>query len=172
MSLFARAQLAPADPILGLTEAFTADPRAEKVNLGVGVYLGDDGKLPLMASVREAQERLTAEHKPRPQRRQSQKRSAGNGKALQNRTQEASVPEFCFHVFSPPLPKGMFVRTEKEPAEVNWKRPRRFLNIFKRAKRDFSEVSAYLLNFFRISACWPQVIFPSGHLPETKHVGP
>ena len=58
------------------------------------------------------------------------------------------------------------------PAEVNWKRPRRFLNIFNRAKRDFSEVSAYLLNFFRISACWPQVIFPSGHLPETKHVGP
>lgn len=61
----------------------------------------------------------TAEHKPRPQRRQSQKRSAGNGKALQNCTQEASVPEFCFHVFSPPLQKGMFVRTEKEPAEVN-----------------------------------------------------
>ena len=49
---------------------------------------------------------------------------------------------------------------KKEPAEVNWKRPRRFLNIFNRAKRDFSEVSAYLLNFFRISACWPQVIFP------------
>ena len=65
MSLFARAQLAPADPILGLTEAFNADTRAEKVNLGVGVYLGDDGKLPLMTSVREAQERLTAEHKPR-----------------------------------------------------------------------------------------------------------
>ena len=61
MSLFARAQLAPADPILGLTEAFNADKRAEKVNLGVGVYLGDDGKLPLMTSVREAQERLTAE---------------------------------------------------------------------------------------------------------------
>nr|WP_297111275.1 aminotransferase class I/II-fold pyridoxal phosphate-dependent enzyme [Tessaracoccus sp.] len=65
MSLFARAHLAPADPILGLTEAFTADKRAEKVNLGVGVYLGDDGTLPLMASVREAQERLTSEHKPR-----------------------------------------------------------------------------------------------------------
>ncbi|WP_297106462.1 hypothetical protein [Tessaracoccus sp.] len=46
MSLFARAHLAPADPILGLTEAFTADKRAEKVNLGVGVYLGDDGTLP------------------------------------------------------------------------------------------------------------------------------
>lgn len=114
----------------------------------------------------------TAEHESRPQRRQGQKRCAGDGKALQNCSQETSVPEFCFHVFSPPLPKGMFVRTEKEPAEVNWKRPRRFLNIFNRAKRDFSEVSAYLLNFFRISACWPQVIFPSGHLPETKHVGP
>ncbi|MFT3887016.1 MAG: amino acid aminotransferase [Arachnia sp.] len=65
MSLFDRAQLAPADPILGLTEAFNADNRPEKVNLGVGVYLDNDGKLPLMAAVAEAQERITAERKPR-----------------------------------------------------------------------------------------------------------
>ena len=65
MSLFDRAELAPADPILGLTEAFNADPRPEKVNLGVGVYLGEDGKLPLMASVREAEERLVAQRKPK-----------------------------------------------------------------------------------------------------------
>ncbi|SHJ62552.1 aromatic-amino-acid transaminase [Tessaracoccus bendigoensis DSM 12906] len=65
MSLFDRAELAPADPILGLTEAFNADARPEKVNLGVGVYLGEDGKLPLMASVREAEERLVAQRKPK-----------------------------------------------------------------------------------------------------------
>lgn len=98
----------------------------------------------------------TAEHESRPQRRQGQKRCAGDGKALQNCSQETSVPEFCFHVFSPPLPKGMFVRTEKEPAEVNWKRPRRFLNIFNRAKRDFSEVSClfaeFLSNFSLLAA--------------------
>lgn len=65
MSLFDRAQLAPADPILGLTEAFNSDPRREKVNLGVGVYLGEDGKLPLMSAVREAEDRLVAQHRPK-----------------------------------------------------------------------------------------------------------
>ena len=65
MSLFDRAELAPADPILGLTEAFNADTRPEKVNLGVGVYLGEDGKLPLMAAVRAAEERVTQQHKPK-----------------------------------------------------------------------------------------------------------
>ncbi|MDO4785258.1 MAG: amino acid aminotransferase [Propionibacteriaceae bacterium] len=55
MSLFADVPLAPADPILGLTEAFNADPRADKVNLGVGVYLDEDGKLPLMRCVRAAE---------------------------------------------------------------------------------------------------------------------
>ncbi|AQP47300.1 aromatic amino acid aminotransferase [Tessaracoccus aquimaris] len=65
MSLFDRAELAPADPILGLTEAFNADTRPEKVNLGVGVYLGEDGKLPLMAAVRSAEERVTQQHKPK-----------------------------------------------------------------------------------------------------------
>ena len=65
MSLFDRAELAPADPILGLTEAFNNDPRDTKVNLGVGVYLGEDGKLPLMAAVKEAENRIAAQHKPR-----------------------------------------------------------------------------------------------------------
>lgn len=57
--LFAAVELAPADPILGLTEAFNADTRPGKVNLGVGVYLGEDGKIPLLRSVRQAEaERL------------------------------------------------------------------------------------------------------------------
>jgi aromatic-amino-acid transaminase len=52
--------MAPRDPILGLTEAFVADTRASKVNLGVGAYLGEDGKVPLLQAVREAEARLAA----------------------------------------------------------------------------------------------------------------
>lgn len=57
-SLFAAVELAPADPILGLNEAFSADARANKVNLGVGVYLAEDGKIPLLESVRQAEAAL------------------------------------------------------------------------------------------------------------------
>ena len=52
---FAEIPLAPRDPILGLTEAFQADARPTKVNLGVGVYTDESGKLPLLAAVREAE---------------------------------------------------------------------------------------------------------------------
>ncbi|MDR0564375.1 MAG: aspartate/tyrosine/aromatic aminotransferase [Azoarcus sp.] len=55
-SLFAAVEMAPRDPILGLTEAFNADTRAEKVNLGVGVYYDANGKLPLLAAVKAAEE--------------------------------------------------------------------------------------------------------------------
>ncbi|HTT70089.1 MAG TPA: amino acid aminotransferase [Anaeromyxobacteraceae bacterium] len=54
-SIFERVEMAPRDPILGLTEAFNADPRPQKVNLGVGVYCGEDGKVPLLASVKAAE---------------------------------------------------------------------------------------------------------------------
>jgi len=54
-SLFSAVEMAPPDPILGLNEAFNADHRANKVNLGVGVYLGEDGKIPLLDSVRQAE---------------------------------------------------------------------------------------------------------------------
>ena len=54
-SLFAGVELAPRDPILGLTEAFNADTRPTKVNLGVGVYYDDQGRIPLLAAVREAE---------------------------------------------------------------------------------------------------------------------
>ena len=54
-SLFAAVELAPRDPILGLTESFNADPRASKVNLGVGVYFDDSGKVPLLAAVKGAE---------------------------------------------------------------------------------------------------------------------
>jgi aromatic-amino-acid transaminase len=48
--------MAPADPILGVTEAFVADQNPKKVNLGVGVYYDDDGKVPLLECVRRAEE--------------------------------------------------------------------------------------------------------------------
>ncbi|MEN9775943.1 MAG: hypothetical protein RL322_3013 [Pseudomonadota bacterium] len=54
---FASVELAPRDPILGLTEAFNADTRSAKVNLGVGVYTDDQGKVPLLGAVREAEKR-------------------------------------------------------------------------------------------------------------------
>lgn len=65
MSLFAAVEMAPRDPILGLNEQFAADPRPEKVNLGVGVYYDDDGKLPLLQCVRQAEARLMEKPAPR-----------------------------------------------------------------------------------------------------------
>src|SRR5919204_727545 len=59
--LLANVPMAPADPILGITEAYVADPNPKKVNLGVGVYYDDAGKVPLLECVRRAEsERLKA----------------------------------------------------------------------------------------------------------------
>lgn len=55
-SIFDAVTLAPRDPILGLTEAYVADTRPNKVNLGVGVYYDDDGKLPLLNCIKKAEE--------------------------------------------------------------------------------------------------------------------
>jgi aromatic-amino-acid transaminase len=65
MSLFADVALAPRDPILGLNEQFNADTRPGKVNLGVGVYYDEAGKLPLLKCVREAEAAMAAAPKPR-----------------------------------------------------------------------------------------------------------
>ncbi len=54
-SIFAAVEMAPRDPILGLNEAFAADTRTTKVNLGVGVYFTDEGKIPLLAAVKAAE---------------------------------------------------------------------------------------------------------------------
>ena len=60
-SLLATVPMAPSDPILGITEAFVADTSPKKVNLGVGVYYDDNGKIPLLDCVRHAEsERLKA----------------------------------------------------------------------------------------------------------------
>jgi len=65
MSLFAAVEMAPRDPILGLNEQFAADPRPNKVNLGVGVYFDANGKLPLLACVAAAEQQLVSAAKPR-----------------------------------------------------------------------------------------------------------
>jgi aromatic-amino-acid transaminase len=54
-SLFESVELAPRDPILGLNEQYNADTRTEKVNLGVGVYFDDQGRIPLLKAVRQAE---------------------------------------------------------------------------------------------------------------------
>jgi aromatic-amino-acid transaminase len=58
MSLFAAVEMAPRDPILGLNEQFNADTNPAKVNLGVGVYTDENGKLPLLACVKVAENQL------------------------------------------------------------------------------------------------------------------
>ena len=65
MSLFSTIEQAPADAILGLTDAFKQDSNPKKVNLGVGVYQDEDGKLPLLECVRLAEQELTSESRPR-----------------------------------------------------------------------------------------------------------
>ncbi|MGL4604403.1 MAG: amino acid aminotransferase [Iodobacter sp.] len=62
-SIFAAVEMAPRDPILGLNEAFNADTRPGKVNLGVGVYYDDNGKIPLLAAVKAA-EKIRMESQP------------------------------------------------------------------------------------------------------------
>jgi len=62
MTLFSSVELAPRDPILGLNEAFGADTRTDKVNLGVGVYYDANGHVPLLRAVRDAEKaRLEAQ---------------------------------------------------------------------------------------------------------------
>ncbi|MEX8493604.1 aromatic amino acid transaminase [Sphaerotilus sp.] len=58
MSLFSAVEMAPRDPILGLNEQFGADTNPAKVNLGVGVYYDDNGKLPLLKCVVEAERQM------------------------------------------------------------------------------------------------------------------
>jgi len=65
MSLFSSVEMAPRDPILGLNEQFAADPNPHKVNLGVGVYTDESGKLPLLACVAAAEQELVRAARPR-----------------------------------------------------------------------------------------------------------
>jgi aromatic-amino-acid transaminase len=64
-SLFGAIDMAPRDPILGITEAFNADTNPGKINLGVGVYYDDNGKVPLLACVQKAEAKLMEQQSPR-----------------------------------------------------------------------------------------------------------
>ncbi|HEY1092881.1 MAG TPA: amino acid aminotransferase [Burkholderiaceae bacterium] len=65
MSLFSAVVMAPRDPILGLNEQFNADANPAKVNLGVGVYYDENGKLPLLKCVQQAEAQMAAAPKAR-----------------------------------------------------------------------------------------------------------
>jgi aromatic-amino-acid transaminase len=64
-SIFSAIDMAPRDPILGITEAFNADTNPAKINLGVGVYYDDNGKVPLLSCVRQAEAILMEQQAPR-----------------------------------------------------------------------------------------------------------
>jgi aromatic-amino-acid transaminase len=64
-SILTGVEMAPRDPILGITEAFNADPNPKRVNLGVGVYYDDNGKVPLLECVRRAERQLADNAPPR-----------------------------------------------------------------------------------------------------------
>lgn len=61
--IFSQVLLAPADPILGLTDTFKADPRQDKVNLGVGIYKDEAGQTPVLTSVKKAEAILLEQEK-------------------------------------------------------------------------------------------------------------
>ena len=65
MTLFSAVELAPRDPILGLNEQFASDPNPAKVNLGVGMYYDEDGKLPLLKCVATAEQAMVQAPKAR-----------------------------------------------------------------------------------------------------------
>jgi aromatic-amino-acid transaminase len=58
MPLFSAVELAARDPILGLTEQFAADPSPHKVNLGVGMYYDENGRVPLLRCVAAAEQKM------------------------------------------------------------------------------------------------------------------
>ena len=61
IDMFEKIITAPADPILGLTDEFKADPRTHKINLGVGIYKNEAGNTPVLATVKKAEAILLAQ---------------------------------------------------------------------------------------------------------------
>lgn len=61
--MFEKLEMAPPDPILGITEAFKKDPNPNKINLSIGVYCDEDGKTPVFNSVKKAEERILKDEK-------------------------------------------------------------------------------------------------------------
>ena len=100
-SIFSAVEMAPRDPILGLNEAFNADARATKVNLGVGVYFDDNGKIPLLNAVKVA-EKARLESMP------SRGYQPIDGIAAYNQ----AVQDMLFGKESPLLAEGKVVTTQ------------------------------------------------------------
>ena len=100
-SLFAGVEMAPHDPILGVTEAFHADPNPNKVNLGVGVYTDDEGKVPVLECVRRVEHQLAATAQPR------------NYLPIDGlKTYDRAVQEVLFGLDSPALKEGRVVTAQ------------------------------------------------------------
>ena len=100
-SLFADLELAPHDPILGVTEAFHADQNPNKVNLGVGVYTDDAGKVPVLECVRIAEQKLC------------ETPLARNYLPIDGlKTYDRAVQEVVFGVESPALKEGRIVTVQ------------------------------------------------------------
>jgi aromatic-amino-acid transaminase len=64
--MFQHVEPYPGDPILGLNEAFQRDPRPGKINLSIGIYFDEAGRIPVLESVRRAEARLAAAVGPKP----------------------------------------------------------------------------------------------------------
>lgn len=63
--IFSQLERVPDDSILGINELFKTDKRPGKVNVSIGCYLNDDGRMPLFAAVAEAEKRINARREPR-----------------------------------------------------------------------------------------------------------
>ncbi len=61
MSLFAHLDAYAGDPILSLNEDFQRDTRPNKINLSIGIYFEDDGRIPVLDCVRQAEAQMLAE---------------------------------------------------------------------------------------------------------------
>ncbi|RVU49608.1 amino acid aminotransferase [Rubrivivax rivuli] len=66
MSFFSHLEPYAGDPILSLNEAFQKDPRSDKVNLSIGIYFDDAGRIPVLQSVKQAEAQMLAESGPKP----------------------------------------------------------------------------------------------------------
>jgi aromatic-amino-acid transaminase len=64
--MFEHVDAYPGDPILSLNEDFQKDPRPRKVNLSIGIYFDDDGRLPVMRAVHEADKQVRVEDDAKP----------------------------------------------------------------------------------------------------------
>ena len=64
--MFSHVEPFAGDPILSLNEDFQKDPRAHKINLSIGIYFDDAGRIPVLESVKRAEAKVVAEGGPKP----------------------------------------------------------------------------------------------------------